>query len=171
MEKIYTELLKIIFNGYGFEPPEEAPESANAEDAIEPYNSLFNLVFGYFFISAGLVLIFIGILSWLSHSKAKGEIRGHILAIITKFLIGLGLVFCSLMVLTDAAGDLGASAWTLTLLLFLLGIALVAQHIRPCGARQTHNGAMGDSAMGGSRQHGGLFKKLLPAGSRRDAKW
>lgn len=126
---IFVNLLKVIFDGYGFEPPEDDVESADINTVLVPYYNVFTLVFGYFFISAGLVLIFLGILSWLSHSKGLHESRSHLGGIISKFVIGLGLVVCSTMVLTQSADKLGESAWTLPLLFFLLAIALVLNHI------------------------------------------
>jgi hypothetical protein len=104
-------LLKIIFNGYGFEPPEsdlEATEDSN--QILNIYYSVFELVFAYFFICAGLVLIFQGILSWLSHSKSLHESRSHLWGIISKLVIGLGLVLLSNIDLTQSADTLGESA-------------------------------------------------------------
>jgi hypothetical protein len=126
---ISAALFKIIFDGYGFEPPEEVPESEGIVGVSEAYYGIFTLVFGYFFISAGVVLIFLGILSWLSHSKGRHEARSHLLAIASKFLLGLGLVLCSTMVLTDAADGLGSSAWTLPLMFFVLALALLLNYV------------------------------------------
>lgn len=126
---ILVDLLKLIFNGYGFEPPESETEGQDIDTVFNAYYSVFELVFGYFFISAGLVLIFLGVLSWLSHSKGLHESRSHLGGIISKFVIGLGLVLCSIMVLTQSADNLGESAWTLPLLFFLLAIALILNHI------------------------------------------
>jgi hypothetical protein len=127
---IAIKLLEIIFNGYGFEPPKSSTE--NSEDFQTLFNSyfaVFQLVFAYFFISAGLVLIFLGVLSWLSHSKGLHESRAHLGGIISKFVIGLGLVFLSTMVMTDSADNLGESPWTLPLVFFLVAIALILQHL------------------------------------------
>lgn len=135
IQNITTGLLKLILDGFGFEPPTETGEPRGPKEIVEAYSNVFSLVFGYFFISFGLALIFIAVLSWLSHSKGRHEIYGHLWSIITKFVLGLGLVLCSTMVLTDAAKILGSSAWTLPLLLFLLAFSLCAQHIPPCSAR------------------------------------
>jgi hypothetical protein len=140
-QSVLVDLLKLVFNGYGFEPPEEEAETGDA-DVLNAYFAVFQLVFEYFFISAGIVLIFLGILSWLSHSKGLHESRSHLIGIISKIAIGLGLVFCSMMVLTSAADNLGESAWTLPLLLFLLGIALVLNHIPWGNIKKSENTSM-----------------------------
>jgi hypothetical protein len=122
-------LLRTIFNGYGFEPPESAVSSDDAIVLIDAYYSVFELVFGYFFISAGLVLILLAVLSWLSHSNGLYESRAHLGGIVCKVVIGVGLVFLSLMVMSENADKLGESPWTLPLLFFLLLIALILQHL------------------------------------------
>jgi hypothetical protein len=128
--KIVIRLLEIIFNGYGFEPPMSSTENSEDYGALfNSYYAVFELVFGYFFISAGLVLILLGTLSWLSHSKGLHESRAHLGGIISKFVIGLGLVFLSTMVMNDNADNLGESPWTLPLVFFLVAIALILQHL------------------------------------------
>lgn len=124
---ILTELLKIIFDGYGFEPPESSGEGAeSADDIVQSYFNVFELVFGYFFICAGLVLIFLAVLSWLSHGKDKG--RKPWIGIIGNVIIGVGLALLSTMVLTSASDNLGESVWTIPLVVFVLAIALVLNH-------------------------------------------
>lgn len=129
VDNILVDLIKLIFDGYGFEPPEGQIEADNFNAINAAYYDVFKLVFGYFFISAGAVLIFLSVLSWLSHSKGLHESRSHLVGIISKLVIGLALVFCSMMVLTNAANNLGESAWTLPLLSLLLNIVLVLNHI------------------------------------------
>jgi hypothetical protein len=129
-DNIQTQLFMTIFNGYDFEPPESdnsTPQSL--DEVLNSYYSVFELVFGYFFICAGLILIAIGVLSWLSIPKGKGRksITSYI-SIISKFVLGLGLILLSTMVLTQAADYLGESVWTLPLLVFVLAIALVLNH-------------------------------------------
>jgi hypothetical protein len=150
VDNILVDLLKLIFDGYGFEAPESQIEGDNFEAINAVYYGVFKLVFGYFFISAGTVLILLGVLSWLSHSKGLHESRSHLVGIISKLVIGISLVFCSMMVLTNAANNLGESAWTLPLLSFLLAIALVLNHI-PWGN-------LGNSTARSSRQ--------IPTGNR-----
>lgn len=129
IDRILLQLLRIIFDGYGFEPPKGEAESDNVDDFLNGYNRLFDLVFGYFFISAGVVLIFIGILSWLSHSKGMNEARSHSFGIVSKFVLGTGLVLCSTMVLTEAANELASTPWVVPFMFFVLAIALILNHI------------------------------------------
>jgi hypothetical protein len=129
-QNIQTELFKIIFDGYDFEPPETDETTTQTLDEVwNSYYSVFELVFGYFFICAGLVLIFIGILSWLTLLKGEGRpSRCRYVGIISNFALGMGLTLLSVMVLTQAADNLGESVWTLPLLVFVLAIALVLNH-------------------------------------------
>jgi hypothetical protein len=164
---IYIRLLKIIFDGYGFQPPESALEATeNPEQILNIYYRVFELVFGYFFICAGLVLIFLGVLSWLSHSKGLHESRSHLGGIISKFVIGLGLVLLSTMDLTPSADALGGSAWTLPLLFFLLAIALTLNHIPWSNFRRSRGGLpLNNQTNNRHRQNrlpwGGFMRKQL----------
>jgi hypothetical protein len=134
---IQTELFKVIFDGYDFEPPAADDTTIKTLDEVmNSYYNVFELVFGYFFICAGLVLVFFGILSWLSIPKGKAlESQCIYTGIISNFALGLALTLLSTMVLTQAADNLGESVWTLPLLVFLLAIALILTHVPRCAAR------------------------------------
>jgi hypothetical protein len=162
-DNIYVSLLQIIFDGYGFKLPEsdEIDENGGSSTILDLYYSEFDLVFGYFFVSAGLVLIFLGILSWLSHSKGLHESRSHLGGIISKFVIGLGLVFLSTMNLTPAANILGPSAWTLPLLFFLLAIALILNHIPWSNFRKSKGGLPFSNQTNNPRRQNGFHGKAL----------
>ena len=126
---ILGELLETAFDGYDFEPP-ESDENLGLAAQYRAYNTLFELIFGYFFISAGLVLVSIGVLSWFSMLREPGrETRHRYVGIIGNFILGLGLTLLSTMLLTQAPGSLGDSAWVLPLLVFVLFIALLLNHI------------------------------------------
>ena len=137
---ILVELLKIIFDGYGFEPPESSDEAAESQlEILNSYFKVFELVFGYFFVCAGLVLIFLAALSWLS--RPKGGSRKHYVGMVSNIIFGLGLALLSTMALTDAADNLGESVWTLPLVVFVLAIALVLNHT-PWGIISGKNNAV-----------------------------
>lgn len=136
--ELLLELMQIIFDGYGFEPPASATDTEDPLALISSYLNVFYLIFGYYVISAGLVLIILGVLSWLSHSKGLHESRSHLPGIISKFVIGAGLMLLSTMTLSWAADNLGESAWSLPLVFFLLGIALICNHL-PFGSRKKEN--------------------------------
>lgn len=134
-ENLLTELFTTIFDGYDFEPPETDsltstnPSSQNLDLVLNSYYTVFELVFGYFFIAAGIVLISLGVLSWLSLPKVEGPThRTRYIGVISKFVLGLGMTLLSTMVLTQAADNLGESVWTLPLLVFVLAIALLLNH-------------------------------------------
>lgn len=140
---IDTELFKAIFDGYNFEPPKNPNELAgatpNLEETLNVYYSVFQLVFGYFFICAGIVVISCAVLSWLSLLKGQDrEARHRYVGIIANLAIGTGLTLMATMVLTNAADILGESPWTLPLLVFVLLIALVVNHLpRMSGVKYT----------------------------------
>lgn len=73
-------------------------------------------------MAAGLVIIGIAILAWLSMLKEKRTWR-HYVGIASNFLIGLGVALLALLLVTDAADDIGSSPWTLPLLVFVLFIS------------------------------------------------
>jgi hypothetical protein len=70
-------------------------------------------------VAAGLVLIGIAILAWLSMLKEKRTWR-HYIGIISNFLIGIGVALLAVMLVSDASSDLGSSPWTLPLLVFVM---------------------------------------------------
>lgn len=126
---IIENLFTTIFDGYDFEPP-ESDGSQSLDQIYNSYYDVFELVFGYFFICAGLVLIAVAILSYVSLLKdANRETRHRYVGIIGNVVLGLALTMLSTMVLTQAADNLGESVWTLPLLVFVLFIALLLNHV------------------------------------------
>jgi hypothetical protein len=127
---ILAYLFGTILDGYDFEPPEtDSTSPMTFDDFYHSYDEVFTLIFEYFFICAGLVLISLAILA--SFSLLKGESRKSRLyiGIISNFILGTGLTLLSTMVLTAAADNLGYSVWTLPLPTFVLLIALVLNHV------------------------------------------
>jgi hypothetical protein len=148
---VFSEMTKTIIEGFGWEPPKEVPQ----EDFTEYGNSIvsiFNLTFGissyflhplfsplskatstnryfvpgYFCVCVGLVCLIIGILTLLSLRHHAGYSRLRYISIGANILVGLGLALLSTAVLTDAAGNLGTTPWTLpALTLILLGCSLL----------------------------------------------
>jgi len=128
-ESLVLELFKIVVEDFGFEAPGgDEVNGLGFVDQINAYYSVFTLIFGYFFVAAGLVLIGIAILAWLSMLKEKRTWR-HYIGIVSNFLIGLGVALVALTLLTDASDNLGSSPWTLPLLVFVMFIALILNHI------------------------------------------
>ena len=72
-----------------------APESyIKNDDAMGGIFALFYTVFLYFFIAAGLTLIILGVLFWTGKRR---KLRGEVLSIGFRILIGVGLCMLSLM--------------------------------------------------------------------------
>jgi hypothetical protein len=138
-ETLLTDLLKIVFDGYGFEPPATDGTSETSVDIINSYFAVFELIFAYFFICAGIVLISLGVLTWISLLKGKGHnSRLRYVGIISNIVFGMGLALVSTMVLNFTDSDnLGESAWTLPILVFVLAITLVLNHV-PFGVARVH---------------------------------
>jgi hypothetical protein len=72
-------------------------------------------------VAAGLVLIGIAILAWLSMLKEKRTWR-HYIGITSNFLIGMGVALLALLLVTGASDDFGDSPWILPLLVFVMFI-------------------------------------------------
>jgi hypothetical protein len=73
---------------------------------------------GYFCICVGLVCLIIGVLTLLSHGDGYSRMR--YISIGANILLGLAITLLSTMVLTDAAGNLGTTPWTLPALALIL---------------------------------------------------
>lgn len=129
-DKIGAELFKAIFDGYGFEPPQTNNTSPRSfEDFYNTYYEVFALIFVYFFICAGLVLITLAVLELPSLLKGEGrESRLRYIGIISNFVLGTSLTLLSTMVLTAAADNLGKSMWTLPLPTLVLLILMMLNH-------------------------------------------
>ncbi|RFU25789.1 hypothetical protein B7463_g10553, partial [Scytalidium lignicola] len=126
-ETVVLELFKIVLEDFGFEAPGDV-EGLDPLGQISAYYEVFTLVFGYFFTCAGIVLIGIAILSWLSMTKEK-RIWQYYIGIGGNFVLGVVTCLLSTMLLTAAADNLGESPWTLPLLVFILVIALLLNHV------------------------------------------
>lgn len=138
---VTLELFKIVVEDFGFTAPGGAAVNGlSFDEQINAYYSVFTLIFGivlhthhpplistnhpkgYFFTTAGLVLIGIAILAWLSMLNEKRTWR-HYIGIVSNFIIGLGVALLSVMLVNGTASDnLGSSPWTLPLLVFVLFI-------------------------------------------------
>ena len=148
---LLSECMKIMADAYGFEPPEQSLhylEDAPVEEQLNAYYAVFELVFGilflflplpslplpaspqtpsltspkaYFFISAGFVLIFISLLTWMSKIRPQRTWRVWV-GMIANFLLGTALCLLALANVTNESDKLGGSPWTLPLLMFVFGI-------------------------------------------------
>jgi hypothetical protein len=162
--EILSILWESIFNGYGFEPPvsgdgtEEAITTiAQFNDKVQEYENVFTLIFAYFYICSGLVLISISVLSWLSllREERKGpESRRAWIGIISNFVLGVGSCLLSIMVGlpqdpngNDSLDRLGDSAWPLPVMVFILFIALLLNHI-PRGISKIGKNGVGKDGRG-----------------------
>ena len=127
MKDVFIHLLQIVFTGYSFEPP-EIEEGADAAEIYDKFFGVFNLIFVYFFVSAGVVLMSFGVLTWVTLKEKGNGSRSRYIGITANLLLGLALALLSIMETTSAAGSFGISVWTLPLLVFILFIALLLNH-------------------------------------------
>ncbi|EER27019.1 hypothetical protein D8B26_002647 [Coccidioides posadasii str. Silveira] len=87
-----------IMRSFGIDAtPQKSTSQKDSEQLAKLTDKLF-LVFRFFFIAAGLVLIFMAVLHWFSKSHKS---RGEVLSIITTTTIGIGLSLTSIMALYD----------------------------------------------------------------------
>lgn len=112
----------------------EAPKSKvkdgvkpSPEDQTSKLFGVFNLVFIYFFVTAGLTLIIMGVLAWLSEKPKK---LGDYVRSSANFVVGLGLCLLSLMSFSEAEGNFAFSSWVLPTLCLSLFLVVVVNHVR-----------------------------------------
>ncbi|MCJ1474324.1 hypothetical protein MMC13_002982 [Lambiella insularis] len=91
--ELLSEGFNFVCENVGVEPPKEF-KTGDPTSALAGIFDLFNTVFVYFFICAGLCLIFLAILFWTGKRR---KLRGEILAIGVRILVGLGLSLLTLM--------------------------------------------------------------------------
>ena len=110
----YAGILYVCEN-FEIEPPENdsAGDAGPMQEFAEIYDS-YIVVFIYFFVAAGLTLVFLALLFFLGrHERVRGD---HLLMVI-RVLVGLGLSFLALMALpSNLTGDIDSyisSAWML----------------------------------------------------------
>ncbi|EEP79777.1 predicted protein [Uncinocarpus reesii 1704] len=72
-----------------------------ARERIDKLSEKFFVVFRFFFISAGLVLVFMALLHWFSKSHKS---RGEVMSIIITTVAGIGLSLTSIVALVDGNG-------------------------------------------------------------------
>jgi hypothetical protein len=133
---VFIELLQIVFSGYEFEPP-ELEDDASPQEIYNKYFGVFNLIFVYFFVCAGIVLISFGVLTWVTLKEKEKSHRSRYIGIIANVVLGVAVALLSIMETTSAAGNLGVSAWTLPLLVIVLFVALLLNHT-PWGMKLPH---------------------------------
>ncbi|KAL8652839.1 MAG: hypothetical protein Q9226_004091 [Calogaya cf. arnoldii] len=103
-------------------------------DARDPYTDLgnalivYDLVFLYFFLAAGLTLILLAVLNILNH---KGSwVKGDWIGLAVRVLVGMGIAFVSLMK-TDISSEevFLYSPWMLPTVMLALGIVVLVDGV------------------------------------------
>ncbi|KAL1963317.1 hypothetical protein VTN77DRAFT_8438 [Rasamsonia byssochlamydoides] len=122
---LVTDMSTVIFEGFGWEVPEIL--ALISRMGTSPHSTK-----PYFCISAGIVLISIGVLTFVAYG---GDVHHHrnqffrFLSISANILAGIGVALLSMAVLTGTSTTLGGTPWTLPMLVLLLLILLVINHI------------------------------------------
>ncbi|MCJ1380883.1 hypothetical protein MMC17_003992 [Xylographa soralifera] len=104
-----------VCENFEIEPPEsDSAGDTGPEQDFEGIYDSYIVVFIYFFVAAGLTLIFLALLFFLGRHE---RVRGDHLLMVVRVLVGLGLSFLALMALpSNLTGDIGSyisSAWML----------------------------------------------------------
>ncbi|WEW56860.1 hypothetical protein PRK78_002315 [Emydomyces testavorans] len=106
LDNLLTEFTDRVFvwimKSFGVEVESGEKGSAVHEtvgEQVEKLSEKFFVVFRFFFIAAGLVLIFMAVLHWFSKSHKS---RGEVLSIITTTLIGIGVSLVSIIALVGS---------------------------------------------------------------------
>ncbi len=103
-------------------------------DAKDPYTDLgnalivYDLVFLYFFLAAGLTLILLAVLNILNH---RGKwVRGDWISVGVRVFVGMGLAFVSLVKMDlDAEEVFLYSAWMLPTVMLGLGVVVLVDGV------------------------------------------
>ncbi|OCK80277.1 hypothetical protein K432DRAFT_434855 [Lepidopterella palustris CBS 459.81] len=131
LEDIVFALANTILESLSIEAPEpKVKDGAALPTPAEQTQSLFNvfnLVFIYFFVAAGITLIVMGFLAMLSDPPKK---RGDYFRGVPYFVVGIGICLLSLMNFTDAISNYAPSPWVLPTLCLSLFFVVVANHMK-----------------------------------------
>ena len=133
-----------IYQNYGFEAPESDTETTHQTGEEELMNDfkVINLVFIYFFVSAGVTLILMGVLNVLtlpkdSFSNAGWKHPGVWGRIGVFFVVGSTIAGLAGLVNLDAGYNLSVSPWLLPVITLALVIVLGMQYVRWPKKKQT----------------------------------
>ena len=122
IQNLLATVVHSIFTTYGFEPAEEKTGSApTPQEELAADNDTINLVGIYFFVTCGMTLLLIGLLSLLTVRNYKRG-SGTFVRLGVFLFLGLGLALLAPMVNTAAFDSFGVSAWILPLVVLCYGI-------------------------------------------------
>jgi hypothetical protein len=121
VDDIYYSLLNWLFKVFGFKLSDDITK--NAKDNMgkaSAHMEAFGTVFLFFLISAGCVLILLGIMYWFGKSH---KTRGEMVSVFVRVFAGTGLALVSTSYYTAASGKLWTSPMMIPLvvIVFLLG--------------------------------------------------
>ncbi|CZT12132.1 hypothetical protein WAI453_003030 [Rhynchosporium graminicola] len=135
---VVSAVVHSVFTSYGFETPEAKPGQEASRTGTEELNrddEVIGLVFVYFFVAAGITLMLMGFLNFLTLPREQFTRSGlkHP-AILGRFgtyiYIGLGLALLSIAISYDAGSTLASSAWLLPLVCFCILVVQGVQYVR-----------------------------------------
>ncbi|KAL2063186.1 hypothetical protein VTL71DRAFT_6258 [Oculimacula yallundae] len=134
---VISTVVHSVFTSYGFKVPkpkpgQEAPLNSSAE--LDRVNDVIRIVFVYFFVAAGMTLILMGLLNFLTLPREQFTRSGlkHP-AVLGRFgiyvYIGLGLALLSISTHYDAGSRLANSGWLLPLVCFCILVVQGGQYL------------------------------------------
>ena len=117
---IYISTINIILETLGIKGAKSSKDdgSKSPDKDMEKLLRVIDIVFNYFFITAGIALILIGVLGVMSKTPKK---VGDYIRSSGNFILGLALCLLSLMSLTPAEESYTSSPWVLPTLCLVLG--------------------------------------------------
>jgi amino acid transporter len=135
-------VVQSLFQSYGFKAPDSYNSNdtttVSAKEQLQADAVVISLVFLYFFISAGSMLFFMGLLNFLTLPRA--EFKHHVashkeLALRFSAYIVAGIILCLLAVMVHSTSghNLEESAWLLPLLTIMIVAVLLAQYVHFSG--------------------------------------
>lgn len=126
-----------IFESYAFEPPElkaGSPTPSTPTEELDRDLSVIALVFVYFFVAAGITLILMGVLNFLTlrrecFTKKGLKHPGLIVRFSSYLVVGLGTALLAIMVNFSAGARLADSAWLLPTVTLAIIVVLLVQYL------------------------------------------
>ena len=133
VDGIFGTLIKATFNYFKIQASKKSETQKDPSVRPDPLRELYNvlkiydLVFIYFFVAAGLTLVMMAVLIALAK---KGKCAGDYAAIILRLLVGSGLAMISIVAVNSAAQQRYLySAWMLPSVLICLFFVVVLDGI------------------------------------------
>lgn len=120
-----------IFVNFQAEGPKSIDETSDASRKVFLYNQSFRVVFAYFYIGAGGLLLVIAGMYWFGKTNKRGD---EYWSIAMRLLVGFCLPFVSLVAFLETPGDMSSFRykglqWLIPIVVFCYLAVLIADNL------------------------------------------